>query len=257
MNNKFIKFLIILNGIMLPILVGFGIYRIVVEFFPSKNDFPDGIILGKEFEEAKKDSLALQGLKYYSPIDLYNSKNKYLPISLLTYEEEKEIYKTASLANDIGDALLKYVNVIFLDENYQVITSLLDKKASILEIEPQRKRYSYRDEEIDTTVKYIAYLIAFEDSNKDKKLNSADYHNLYLSTLDGKNLKRVTENINIERFEFINSNSQIFIKYTNRENIREEHKKQRFAIYDIESSKFLNMSSIDKEIDNLEKIIIN
>lgn len=257
MNNKFIKFLIILNGIMLPILVGFGIYRIVVEFFPSKNDFPDGIILGKEFEEAKKDSLALQGLKYYSPTDLYNSKNKYLPISLLTYEEEKEIYKTASLANDIGDALLKYVNVIFLDENYQVISSLLDKKASILEIEPQRKRYSYRDEEIDTTVKYIAYLIAFEDSNKDEKLNSADYHNLYISTLDGKNLKRVTENINIERFEFINSNSQIFIKYTNRENIREEHKKQRFAIYDIESSKFLNMSSIDKEIDNLEKIIIN
>ena len=77
MNSKFIKFLIILNGIMLPLLVGFGFYRIIVEFFPDKNNFPDGIILGKEFEDAKKDSLALQGLKYYSPVDLYNSKNKY------------------------------------------------------------------------------------------------------------------------------------------------------------------------------------
>jgi hypothetical protein len=242
---------------MLPILVGFGIFQITKEFFPSREKFPDGIILGEELKEAKKDSVSLQGLKYNTPDYLYNSKNTYLPISLLTYEEEKEIYKTASLANDIGDALLKYVNVIFLNEKYQVITSLLDKKASILKIEPQRKDYSIERNEIDKSVKYIAYLIAFTDSNKDGKLNSADNHDLYLSDFNGKNLKKVTNNINLDSFEFINLNSQIFIKHKNRENISEEHKKLRFAIYDIESSKFLNMSSINKEIDNLEKIIIN
>ena len=213
---------------MLPIIVGFGIYQIAKDFFPSKSKFPDGIILGEEFEEAKNDSLILQGLKYDNPRDLYNSKNKYLPISLLTYEEEKEIYKAASLANDIGDALLKYVNVLFLDENYQVITSLLNKKASILEIEPQRKRYSYNNDEIDKTVKYIAYLIAFEDSNKDEKLNSADNHDLYLSDLEGKNLKKVTENINLERFDFINSNSQILEQFL--ANLREE--KQSFRYFE-------------------------
>ncbi len=242
---------------MLPILVGFGIYQISKEFFPNKNNFPDGIILGKELQEAKKDSVALQGLKYYNPRELYNSKNKYLPISLLTYDEEKRINKMASVANDIGDGLLKFVNVIFLDENYQVITSLLNKKASILQIEPQRKSYSLERNELDKTVKYIAYLIAFEDSNKDGKLNSADNHDLYLSNLNGKNLKKVTSNINLDRFEFTNSNSQIFIKYTDRDDIKEEHKKQRFAIYDIESSKLINMSSIDNELGNLEKIIIN
>jgi hypothetical protein len=257
MNNKFIKFLIILNGVMLPILVGFGIYQISKEFFPNRNNFPDGIILGEELQEAKKDSVSLQGLKYYNPRELYNSKNKYLPISLLTYDEEKRINKMASVANDIGDGLLKFVNIIFLDENYQVITSLLNRKASILQIEPQRKSYSLKSNEVDKTVKYIAYLIAFEDSNKDGKLNSADDHDLYMSNLSGKNLKKITNNINLDRFEFMNSNSQIFIKYTDRKDIREEHKKQRFAIYNIESSKLLNMSSIDKELSNLEKIIIN
>ena len=256
-TNKFIKFLIILNGLMLPILVGFGIYQITKEFFPIKEKLPDGIILGEELEEAKKDSVSLQGLRYNTPYDLYNSKNKYLPISLLTYEEEKQIYKTASLANDIGDALLKYVNVIFLDEKYQVITSLLNKKASILKIEPQRKNYNLGRNEIDITAKYIAYLVAFEDSNKDGKLNSADNHDLYISDFNGKKLEKVTSNINLDSFEFINSNSQIFIKYTDRENKREEHKKQRFTVYDIVSSKLLNISSIDKELDNLEKIIIN
>jgi hypothetical protein len=257
MKNKYIKFLIILNGTLLPVILFFVLFQLTKEFFPKKNNFPDGIILGEELEEAKKDSVSLQGLKYYSPRDLYNSKNTYLPISLLTYEEEKSINKLASVANDIGDGVLKFVNVIFLDENYQVITSLLDRKASILKVEPQRKNYNLERDELDKTVKYIAYLIAFNDSNEDGKLNSADDHDLYISNLSGKNLKKVTNNINIERFEFTNSNSQIFIKYTSRENMTKEHKKQRFAIYDIESSKLLNMSSIDKELDNLEKIIIN
>ncbi len=256
-TNKYIKFLIILNGTLLPIILLFVLFQLTKDFLPNNNNFPDGIILGEELEAAKKDSLVLQGLKYYTPIDLYNSKNKYLPISLLTYEEEKEIGKMASVANNIGDALLKYVNVIFLDENYQVINSLLDKKASILKIELQRKSYKLERNELDKTVKYIAYLIAFEDSNKDGKLNSTDNHDLYLSDLNGKNLKKVTKNINLDRFEFTNSNSQIFIKYTDRENIREEYKKQKFAIYDIESSKLLNMASIDKELGDLEKIIIN
>ncbi len=256
MNNKFIKFLIILNGVMLPILLGFGIYQLIKEVFPKSEKIEQGIIIGEELNTAKKDSVALQGLKYYNPIKLHNSKNSYLPISLLTYDEEKRLNKLTSMASDIGDGLLKYVNVIFLDENYQVVTSLLDKKASIFRIEPQRKKYQYKNEEIDKTVKYIGYLIAFDDSNKDGKLNSEDNHDLFLSDLNGKNLKKITDNIDIKRFEFKKSNSQIFIKYTERSNIREEHKKQKFIIYDIKSSKFLNSSSLDKELDKLEKIII-
>lgn len=256
MNNKFIKFLIILNGIMLPILLGFGIYQVLKDIFPNKGKIERGIIIGKKLETAKKDSVALQGLKYYSPMTLHNSKNSYLPISLLTYDEEKRINKMVSVANDIGEGLLKYVNVIFLDENYQVITSLLDKKASIFKIVPQRKNYQNKSQEVDKTVKYIGYLIAFDDSNKDGKLNSADNHDLYISDLNGKGLKKVTDNIDIIRFEFIKSNSQIFIKYTEREKIREEHKKKKFTIYNLKSSTFLNLSSFDKELNKLEKIII-
>lgn len=242
---------------MLPLLLGFGIYQITRDWFPKKSKKPDGIIVGEKLEVAKKDSIALQGLRYYRPEDLHNTSNKFLPISLLTYEEEKRINKFASSANDIGDALLKYVNVIFLDENYKVIGSLIDNKASILEIKPQRKDYKYDRDEVDKSVKYIGYLIAFEDSNNDGKINSQDFHDLYVSNLSGKELRRITKNINVERFEFIKDNSQIFITYTSRKNIREEHKKDKFKIFDLSSFKFLDTSSINKELDKLEKIIIN
>ncbi|MFY0631889.1 MAG: hypothetical protein JXR05_16115 [Flavobacteriaceae bacterium] len=256
MNNKFIKFLVILNGVLLPIIMFYAIYNITKDMFPAKEKVERGLIIGEELEEAKKDSVALQGLKYYYPNNLYNSTNQYLPISLLTYEEEKNLLKTIRVSNDVGSHFLKYVNVIFLDKNYQTIGSLLDKKASITEIQPQYKSTGYNNEEIDKTVKYIGYLIAFNDSNNDGKLNSSDNHDLYLSDLSGKNLKKVSNDIDVKSFKYIKSNSKIFIEYTARIDMREEHKKKKFAIYDIESSRFLNLSSIDKELDKLEKIII-
>lgn len=255
-TNRLIKFLVILNGLLLPVLLLFALYQITKELYTNKNHYPDGVILGEKLEEAKKDSVALQGLRYYSPISIYNSENKLLKISLLTYQEEKKLKEAASVANDIGDPSFNLVNIVFLDKNYQVIGSLVDKKASILKIE-FKGNYYYEDKPIDKTYRYIGYLIAFEDTNKDGKLNSKDNHDLYISDLSGKNLKKITNNIDIDSFEFINSNSQIFIHYKERKNIPEEHKKIKFAVYDIIKASFVNLESLNSELDKLEKVIIN
>ncbi|MFY0604007.1 MAG: hypothetical protein JXQ93_08655 [Flavobacteriaceae bacterium] len=259
MNNKFIKFLIILNGVMLPILLGFGIYQLAKEFFPKQIQQQErGLIVGDDLEENKKDSIAWQGLEYDFPEEIYNSTGFLIKVGVKDYTKGKSTLNLYS--KYAGDGYyygyLSLVNVVFLDKNYQVMGSLLDKKASITEVSPQRKR-NKNDTDTDITVKYIGYLIAFKDTNNDGKLNSLDHHDLYLSDLRGGNFKKVSNNIDIQSFNYIQSNSQIFIRYTNRENIREEHKKTRFAIYDIQSSKFLNLSSIDLELDKLEKIIIN
>lgn len=257
MKNKYVKFVIILNGTLLPILLLFALFQISKDIYRSnRKAIPEGVIVGEELEEAKNAEVALQGLKYHNFIELYNSENMYLPISLLTYEEERVINKFASTANDVGDVLLKYVNVVFVDENYKVIRSLLDKKGSIYNIEPQRKSNGYNNKKLDTTVRCIAYLIAFEDSNKDGKLNSADAHDLFISDMSGGDLTKVTNDINIDDFDFINSNSEILIHYTDRSELREEHKRKKIAIYNIKKRKLIDLSSLDKELDKLEKIII-
>ena len=257
MKNKYIKFLIILNGTLLPLILVFLLFQITKDLFKSKgNHHNEGVIVGEVLDKAKKDSVALQGLRYYSPSSLYNSKNMYIPISLLTYEEEKRLNKMAASANDFNEAFLKYVNVIFIDENYKVIRSLVNKKASIKQIEEQYKTNGYNNKELDTSVKYIAYMIAFEDSNKDGKLNSNDSHDLYISDLSGNNLKKVTSNIEVQSFQFIKGNSQIRIYYVDRNEVREEHKKRRIAFYNIEKEEFKELKSIEAELNRLEKIII-
>jgi len=133
----------------------------------------------------------------------------------MTYEEAKRYKEIASSAGDISPVAFgnNYLNVIFFDKHYNVIDQLLDKKASITEIFINRGYYGYRENVIDTTVKNIAYSIGFEDTNKDGKLNSLDNHDLYISDLDGSNLTQVSRQIEVVDYQFINSNTEIFIRF--------------------------------------------
>jgi len=77
MNSSFVKTLIIINGIIFPIFAAFLLYK---SFSSNSNSYDyqsESIIVGEELEKAKLDSLALQGLSYESPVEVYNSTNKF------------------------------------------------------------------------------------------------------------------------------------------------------------------------------------
>lgn len=262
MNNKLIRILIIINGTLLPVFIIYYLYKSISENWISNDYQSESIIVGDKLEEAKRDSLALQGLTYESPVDIYNSTNHYLPVSVMTYEEAKTYKELVAGAGDINPNALgnNYLNVVFLDSHYRVIGQLLDKKASISEIFINRGQNAYRydeeEKEVDKTVKNIAYSIGFEDSNQDGKLNSLDNHDLYISDLDGKNLKQVTKDINVEEYQFINSNSEIFIRFKDREKIREEYKHIKFGLYHIESGTFSELKEIENKLLEIEKKLV-
>ncbi len=257
--NRLVKNLIILNGVLIPILIFFFFFQIAKSFIKTDkvNDDEEGIILDERLDAAKLDTLALQGLVYSEPRGIYNSSNYYLSISIMTYEEAKKLSLIVSSANDVSPSFFQYLNIVFLDSNYNVIGTLVEDKASIKEIEI-RGRYDYNKvDEIDETYRNIGYLIAFEDTNNDGYLNSQDDHDLYISDLNGKNLTHVTEGIDIESFDFINSNSQIFISYTRRDGMKREHKREYFALYDINSKELRDMTSLNKKLDELERTLAN
>ena len=71
MNNKFIRILIIINGILIPIFIGFLLVSFIISEIKSMNEtvWADGKYLQQvnEFE-----------VKYDSPKNLPNSENYYL-----------------------------------------------------------------------------------------------------------------------------------------------------------------------------------
>lgn len=261
MNNRFIKALVIVNGVIFPIFFGVILFKVFSKDIAESDYEPDAIIVGDKLEQAKSDTLVLQGLSYETPPQqIYNSTNMYIPISVLTYEEAKKMREDSQKAGDFNPAWFNYFNVLFLDEDYNVIGQLLDKKATISEIIINNGGRGYYDYEgqrtIDKTVKNIAYRIGFEDSNRDGKLNYLDYQDLYISDLNGKNLTQVTSNKNIVDFEFINSNSQIFVRFKERNELRDEYNPLKFGVYNIETKTFNELKEIEKKLTDIESKLI-
>jgi hypothetical protein len=80
---------------------------------------------------------------------------------------------------------------------------------------------------------------------------------LTTSDLSGKNLTQVTNQKNVMQHEFINENTIIFIRYTDRDSIRAEHKRIKFGRYDISTGKFDELKGIDEELTKIENMLIN
>jgi hypothetical protein len=200
------------------------------------------------------DTLMAQGLDYSTPENIYNSTNLFIKVGPKTYETPKLLKDSYSVNFERGSMEPDeyFVNILFLDSNYNPLTTLVNKKASIKSVSIPAE---YSSEKIDTTVKNIGYLIAFEDSNDDKVIDWQDNYDLYISNLSGSTLTQVTSGIDIRYFEFINNHKNIFISFTERKDIPDEHKIKRFALYNIKSKDLNYLSDLDKAITNIQKIL--
>lgn len=121
-----------------------------------------------------------------------------------------------------------FINLLFFDDKYGHVHTLLDKKALILEVKypnsvypttpktPQNTNDSTHKNPADTLTSkikskdingfpYILYTIVFEDTNRDGQLNDADKNDLYISDINGKNLKKVGKDIKVLTYELWNS----------------------------------------------------
>lgn len=266
MFSNLIKYIKVFNTIVVALFLLIALFviikygdKIVANIIYSADDiYPvnvDDIIVGEKLEKAKKDTLALQGLSYDRPINIGHSNNKLIVISAHTYKEARKIKETANSAGDVSFSFYNCINMIFLDKGYQVIRRLLNKKGFISDY---RMPYeNSRDNEPDTTIRNIAYLIGFDDSNKDGVLNAEDQKDLYISDLAGGNLTKVTQNIDVLDYRFQNNHTEIFISYKNRTSEREEYKKEKYAIYTIGTGKLLLLEEIEKELAEIEKMLIN
>jgi hypothetical protein len=254
--TKFHKTLFTINGLIIPCIILFVIYKNTSPLFKS-NKNETGVMIGQQLDDAIIENEALQGLYYDTPDEIYNSNNFYLPISILTYKEARVLERKISSSNNVGYNEMQTSNIIFLDSNYKVINKLLEKKACITDLRIRGKYYTEK-ETIDKSYLHLTYQIAFDDSNGDGLLNNNDYQDLYITNLKGENLTKVTSGKDIMHFKYMNNNQKIFITYTDRNNTRKkEHRLKKFCVYDIESKVTTDIESLNNTLEELELQIIN
>ncbi|HEY0770500.1 MAG TPA: hypothetical protein VGD31_09195, partial [Sphingobacteriaceae bacterium] len=192
-------------------------------------------------------------LEYDKPEQIAYSDFYILPVSLKTYQNPKQS-RAYAYTDDIQE-VEDVVNIIFLNKALEPIRTLLDRKAFIHSMRyPGKSEYAYEVEITDTVQRHITYEIAFDDSNKDGRIDSDDNLGLYLSNPDGSDFTTITADVNVGMYKFVNRN-QMLVKYSERSDEDVDHKKEYFAVYDIEKRSLTKLSALQKSLDDIEKII--
>jgi hypothetical protein len=255
MNNKFIKFLIILNGVMLPIFLGFGIYQLVKDFYPRQEITQQrGLSVSDDVETSENELEPLQGLNYSMPDEVYNSTNFLLKVYIEDYTKDSEIVYMYDDRDSYFQSYSNLVNVIFLDKDRQVIRTLLDKKASIKTIGTRRANSDIFGEPLKS-YSTITYKIAFEDTNKDGKLNENDDHDLYVSNLSGGDLTQITKGIEVKGWIVYHEEQVIMIRYSERVNKEKKDQEEQFAVYSIKDKTLKPLNGLNNELQKLRATI--
>jgi hypothetical protein len=246
--NKFIKVLIVINGVLIPLILVIVLFVFVLDLvFPMRYNHSAGVRINNEVLNKNGDTVVCQGVEYSSPLPVYNSSNFYMTVRPKSQDESRSRSSYMKKANWNGDGE-SYVNILFLDGKYNCIGKLVDRKASIEKLNIP----ACNDVKEDTSVRNIACLIAYSDTNKDGVLNWQDDHDLYVASLSSTNLTRVTSNMDIVGFEFVNSHEALFITFNDR---LKEHQHNKFAIYDIKSKQLRVLTTIDKSMRAVESIL--
>ena len=188
---------------------------------------------------------------FYQDFSKIGYTNKYyLPISFRTFEEEKEVLSAISSSNNFNYNYNGSVNVIFVDSNFNLLNTLLDRPALIDNFDfPSGNKY-------DSLQQHILYTIAFEDSNQDSVLNNSDQLGLYISNQDGSDFRTILDHANVTHFEFSANFKKIRVTYEVYSNDPNQRKMKQFAMYDIPSHKLSQLSKVHDALKTVEDIML-
>ncbi|MFD0992559.1 hypothetical protein [Tenacibaculum geojense] len=232
MNNKFIRILVIVNGILLPIFILYIICIIAIEQYKQ---FQNEIIDDYSFESKETTEKHFE-IKYSSPIKLPNSDFYYVAVE----KEFEDNYGYIGLdIKNIGNMVrMNTINIIFLDKNFQNSGKLLPENASIKSMYiPKRKT---ENSKLHNEKSHISYFIANSDTNNDGIIDRYDQHYVYLSDINGHNLNKVTDR-KVKNYQWINNNKELLLTFDN----TEEPNKLEFGIYNIDSKEIRETKNIN------------
>ncbi len=241
---------------MLALLSFIGYHLVSQELNSNRFDDIATESLSDDELEGKVESNQPQSLVYGHITNIPGTSIRILPISLqhgnaFPREPNEDGERHLPGDNNVNQITNFNVNLIFLDIDYKVINTLLDRKAFIHSTAGPLPEAAVNT--LNPRIRNIVYLISFSDSNGDDVLNEADNSDLYLSDVDGSNLRQVTKDVFIQDFKFINNNTEILISFQNRG--ASESGPTRFSKYQIARESLVEMSDLREELSKIKNLM--
>ena len=140
---------------------------------------------------------------YNNPIFIDSTSQILLPITT----QFQKVEKMSRYSSYDGDSYPRYWNVLFYNSETGETNLLTESKMRISDFKTNLKDVG------KTLSKSILYNVKVLDYNNDKKLDYSDPEYLFISEINGKNLRQISpKNENLETFSIIPFSDQLIIK---------------------------------------------
>lgn len=236
MLKRTLSYLYLIIGLLLLLVLSWLGYSLIRDQFFLDDDMAYPMV-GPLVDKANVEGLALQGVSFSLPDSIPGSDYFMLPLEATTYETPIEL--DAEYVMDMGNWYGGgYINVLFLNASFQLHQRLLDSIGYIHEIRLPA------NQEGKPQAPYIIYRISFKDSNDDGFLTFEDAQDLYISDLDGRNLKQLTRGIDVSAYEFVHNFTDLLVLYTERSEETLEHRPKKLGSVKLESGTFQPLKEI-------------
>jgi hypothetical protein len=139
-------------------------------------------------------------------------------------------------------------NVVFLDDAGARL--LLDRPAHVESIDYPRAA--------DAVQRWIAYRIAFDDTNRDGKLDRRDASSLYVTDLEGRNLRPVLRPpLRLRTFQALDAGRMLVyaLEPPAGAAVDEDRMRQRVFIYDVASGRLAPYAALDSTVARAAQIL--
>ena len=237
MKSRFLKILLIINGILIPIFIIYVLGNVLIDKFNDSN-FYNSENSDLEILEVKSPKYEI---KQSSLIRIPNSEN------YIVAEYKKENDKYGILEDEINlpyEVPKNTFSIIFLDKEFNQIRKLLKNNASIKSMFISNS-YSSHNKEMMNKLSRLSFYIATEDTNNDGGINNRDQHYVYVSDLNGENLTKVSDR-KVKQYEWVNENKEILLNF-----VTENNSEFEYGIYNIENKTIKETKNKTKENKNV------
>jgi hypothetical protein len=226
------------------------LFTITIFLISCENNNSRKIVHDKESVETTINSekitisdlpIQIDSVKYiFHPIGDFKIENN---DGIAIYKSSKRRnYKTSNYSNYKVSGNM--INLKFQHEESEKITELTNKNIRIQNFTFLKNIYE------NYNIQLLVYEVVDRDTNRDGELNYNDVKSLYISSIDGKNFKKITKkNRDLIDWKVIVSKNRIYFR-----TIEDENKDGVFNKNDIIKYKYVNLDSEKFEVKTYKPI---
>ncbi len=239
--DRALRWIWLLIGILLLSFLAVGGVLILAQLVGNRGARDDAVRVASDSAVPREEPRAV---RYGLPQGIHGTSTTFLSVN---YGRGYEPRGSAGYASaDRGSGVM--ANVVFVDG--QGARLLLDRPAHI-----QDMRYPSRPED---TWRWIEYTIAFDDTNRDGRLDSQDGMGLYVSDVEGRNLRPVLRPPLRPGFTQALDAGRMLVyalEPPSAEVVAESRMRQRAFIYDLASGQLAPYTALDSAAARAARIL--